>query len=53
MWTKLAVSREAVRREWPFSLVTEEAAYTVIPDRPFRGGWLCCRNFPKGECQNT
>jgi hypothetical protein len=37
MWTKLAVSREAVRREWPFSLVTEEAAYTVIPDRPFRG----------------
>jgi hypothetical protein len=36
-WTKLVVSKEAVFREWPLSLITEEAAYTVIPDRPFRG----------------
>jgi hypothetical protein len=58
IWTKLVVQRELVRREWPFHLVTEESAYTAIPDVPFRGAKAeaarkaLLQEFPDGRVPN-
>jgi hypothetical protein len=58
IWTKLVVQREPVRREWPFHLVTEESAYTAIPDEPFPGAKAeaarkaLFQEFPDGRVPN-
>jgi hypothetical protein len=58
IWTKLVIQREPVLREWPFHLVTEESAYTSIPDVPCRGAQAeaarkaLLQEFPDGRVPN-